>query len=202
MTTLDLPELLKGGAHDLPALRSQRDPKPFRVPHHYQQYQQTILSRSFTTFTEPHRDKVPAICVRGAKIEGQQGSSSSSNGNDDQNKQGRSEEDARQQTKSPESESRIEDTFKMMNARGETNISFYDFQRTWSIEDYEVDEEEEDSDECGKRRPAQRRLSLTGGDNNKTNRYQQLHHHRRVIRPPSPKTKQIIRVNVVRVANS
>lgn len=202
MTTLDLPELLKGGAHDLPALRSQRDPKPFRVPHHYQQYQQTILSRSFTTFTEPHRDKVPAICVRGAKIEGQQGSSSSSS-NEDQNKQGRSE-DARQQTKSPESESRIEDTFKMMNARGETNISFYDFQRTWSIEDYEVDEEEEESDGGGggKRRPAQRRLSLTGGDNNKTNRYQQHHHHRRVVRPPSPKTKQIIRVNVVRVANS
>lgn len=84
----------------------------------------------------------------------------------------------------------------MMNARGETNISFYDFQRTWSIEDYDVDEEEEDGDEFGdtKKRPV-RRLSLTG--DNKTSRY-----HRRIIRPPSPKTKQIIRVNVVRVANS
>lgn len=191
---MDLPELLKG-VHELPALQSHRDPRPFRVPHNYQQYQQTILSRSFTTFTDPSlvrssdKDKVPAICVRGEKIEGHQNQGNS-------NKLSQDEEEALKQIKSPESESRInEDSFQMMNARGETNISFYDFQRTWSIEDYEVEDEEE-AGEFGdtKKRPV-RRLSLTG--DNKTGRY-----HRRMIRPPSPKTKQIIRVNVVRMANS
>lgn len=169
-------------------------PRPFRVPHNYQQYQQTILSRSFTTFTEPPADKGEpflAICVRGEKIEGQQ----------QQPLEGKNKNtDALKQIGSPETtELRDEDHFQMMNARGETNISFYDFQRTWSIEDYDGEAEEEEEGNAGDQR--RRRLSLTGVDN-KTLLLGSRYHHRRIMRPPSPTTKQIIRVNVVRVANS
>lgn len=100
----------------------------------------------------------------------------------------------------------MDNNFQMMNARGETNISFYDFQRTWSIEDYEDnddDEEDVEDDSSPGDLRRRRRLSLIPADNKNQQRY---HHHqqyqRRIVRPPSPKTKQVIRVKVVRVANS
>lgn len=210
MTTLDIDFNLKG-AHDQqqqqPPPPVHKDPRPFRVPHNYKQYQRTILSRSFTTFTDLGGDKVPVICVRGERIEG-----SKKDGEDGQEEEKTGKQDDLAGNSGKE-ESRAEEDFHMMNSRGETNINFYDFQRTWSIEDFdddgeeEVDDDEEAAGEGGRmsgdllRR--RRRLSLTavsggGGCDNKPVRYTR----RRIIRPPSPKTKQIIRVNVVRVANS
>lgn len=193
MATLEIDCDLKGvGYNDHEQHHKHKDPRPFRVPHNYQQYQQTILSRSFTTFTDVS-DKLLPICVRGEKIEGPQP---------------QPDEEAHPQNGSQEPE--LDDNFQMMNERGETNISFYDFQRTWSIENYEPHgddddgEGDEDDDEEGKivgdRR--RRRLSASDGCDNKTSTGAGRYQHRRFFRTPSPKTKQVIRVNVVRVANS
>lgn len=194
MATLEIDCDLKGvGYNDHEQPHTHRDTRPFRVPHNYQQYQQTILSRSFTTFTDVS-DKLLPICVRGEKIEGPQPQP------DEESK-----DEAHPQNENQEPE--IDDNFQMMNERGETNISFYDFQKTWSIENYEPEDggEGDDDDEegiVGDRR--RRRLSASDGCDNKVStgaaatRYQ----HRRFFRTPSPKTKQVIRVNVVRVANS
>ena len=176
VTTLDLdfPDDVKGRPqHALPS--APRDLRSFRVPHNYQQYQQTILSRSITSFTGDHGDQAGnPICVHGERIEGRR-------------KESPSEQRGDEDEDSPQDE---EENYQM-NAMGETNISFYDFQRTWSIEDYEC--EEQDSQAGGPRRVppgvADNKVlpGRLGG--------------RRIMRPPSPKTKQIIRVNVVRVSS-
>lgn len=176
VTTLDLPEDVKG--QHVPA-QWLKD-RSFRVPHNYQQYQQTILSRSYPTDPCDKAARISeSICVLGAKIESQC-------------KPQRSAVTDTPQNNNPVPRNSDPENFQLMNALGETKISFYDFQRTWSIEDYECDNYDD-----GEASPSRiRRMSLNDAAGN--NRRNSLG----INRPPSPKTKQIIRVNVVKVANS
>lgn len=212
MATLDLSENVKclaplsAASHSVPvgaaaAVAVSRSRTVFTIPHRYQRYQQTILSKTLLPYQRDggrDNDKITAkrtalglaepIRVQGMKIHRQLTRTKSEGDGEADEKQQQLIDGQAIGTGNEELEDAADNRYHLMDAMGETNINFYDFRRTWSIEEYSTTDDDDDNNKDLRHRPPA--FFHSSNRNNCS-----------IRRTPSPKTKQIIRVNVIKMAN-